>query len=961
MIEKTFNTGRVVGWSSYEEFLKETGTDPSVITPFIYQTLVTYGVTRLIELPAVGWVQSAGGKFYTQTIRVPGASWGAVPIIGLDYDAYMTLFEDPADSTEAKDGLDEQDKNAIEDAIGNVFTVYVSDENGRAVTNAVMDHGYLTFVAYPDILNFEHNVQNIDGSKLKLIVRGLSMEDLDVDELYYGPQGFVFAGNGLAESCYHRTENINNLMIQASSYLMLRVDGSAITAGGGYAQYSDMDIDLEGVVSGYVDINRLGDESYLLDSTEIAAFITDAQTAGVAVTTTAYDKIAVSDKDKYYYLVYGARQYTAPPEAASPMYILCINKDNGYTGLGVMLNIGSRAKVGYDSSDESNPPTKTLNLMGTFGNDSNRILYLKDKNMPDYIGSYWSQSNGWNGDVSYIHSNGIIDIDWNTLRFTYGATFVDAGRNSYIVCNPPGPTSPILMGRTVRVIGEVGPSEDAAAIHGMYVCTLSKDNDSQYSKIVLNRRGGYLNTTAQSTSDPRVGTDYTRLPDWPMSLRTPASGEHFLVDDSISDYACRIYRNEMVWINKPGGSGHKGYGGEWIVANIETSGAADLIVYRAPTYPLLDAASDVANYAGSSVDTAYTNAISVTNFSFLFPTNITVYANPYASATSASYTLSHTGTNDTITLGTLFTLKHTVANVYGTGESRWYQYGGEESSAVLLISSTSQKDGTNFYTLSGMTSHLDSGFPRSKQDIPDAGGSYYYDYPRAVSRITVDQFFNDFGLDITEYLHPDFRGTSMLKFLQNLVVYQHLGKPMSASNKRSVGFSTEYHLFTTSALASVVSTPPTEQNPVNATITLSAHTDPTSFSSPGFFTAQYINPDGSTFNIANPDYPIWGTVAKSKSGPQIMSASLYDGDGSRLDGSGSAGVIEADTVKPNDILVGLALGKSVDLLRGMKVRRLSTGGTCLIAEDGTRLYLSSTEPVSTVDEPIPEGSYGLGF
>ena len=217
MIEKTYNTGRVVGWSSYEEFLKETGTDPSVITPFIYQTLVTYGVTRLVELPAAGWIQSAGGKFYTQTIRVPGASWGAVPIIGLDYDAYMTLFEDPEDSTEARDELDEQDKNAIEDAIGNVFTVYVSDEDGRAVTNAVMDHGYLTFVAYPDVLNFESNVQNIDGSKLKLIVRGLSMEDLDVDELYYGPQGFVFAGNGLAESCYHRTENINNLMIQASS------------------------------------------------------------------------------------------------------------------------------------------------------------------------------------------------------------------------------------------------------------------------------------------------------------------------------------------------------------------------------------------------------------------------------------------------------------------------------------------------------------------------------------------------------------------------------------------------------------------------------------------------------------------------------------------------------------------------------------------------------------------------
>ena len=201
----------------------------------------------------------------------------------------------------------------------------------------------------------------------------------------------------------------------------------------------------------------------------------------------------------------------------------------------------------------------------------------------------------------------------------------------------------------------------------------------------------------------------------------------------------------------------------------------------------------------------------------------------------------------------------------------------------------------------------------------------------------------------------------MLKFLQNLVVYQHLGKSKSASNKRSVGFSTQYHLFTAMALSSIVSTPPTEQHPVDATITLSAHTDPTSFSSPGFFTAQYINPTGDVFNIANPDYPIWGTIAKSKNGAQIMSVSLYDGDGSRLDGSGSAGTIEADTVKPNDILVGLAMGLSVDILKKLRVQRTGAGISYLVAADGTRLYLSSTEPVATADDPIPEGSIGLGW
>lgn len=131
MAEKTYNTGRVVGWSTYEEFLKETGYDPNKITNYIYNTLVTYGVTRIVELAADGWVPSHGGKFYVQTVKVSGASWGAVPIVGLDYEHYLDVFTEPKKTSDDTENADVTDKNAIEEAIGNVFGVYVSDENGK--------------------------------------------------------------------------------------------------------------------------------------------------------------------------------------------------------------------------------------------------------------------------------------------------------------------------------------------------------------------------------------------------------------------------------------------------------------------------------------------------------------------------------------------------------------------------------------------------------------------------------------------------------------------------------------------------------------------------------------------------------------------------------------------------------------------------------------------------------------
>lgn len=961
MSEKTYNTGRVVGWSSYEEFLKETGLDSNDITSYVYQTLVTYGVTRIVSLRPEGWVQSHGGRFYMQTVSVPGASWGAVPILGLDYEYYLDVFTNPGVSTEGSDESDVIGKTALEEAVSNIFTVYVSDEYGNKSQSAVDPHGYLTFVAYPDVVKFQEDVAGLSGRELRLVVRGLSLEGLtDISELYFGPQGLMFAGNGFSTDSTHQTENINNLMIQASSYITLSINGNAFSTGGGYLMYSDADINLEGVVSGYLDTAKLTNDGYVMDDIEVEAFITTARAAGVIVTTDAYDVIDSSARSGYLYLVYGSPEYTNFPSNSRPIYILCIRREDGYTGLGVTLGHAGRAKLGYDAS---NPDlVKPLCLLYTIGTGSSRHLILKDKSMPDYIGAYWRQPNGWDGQVSYIQQNGLTEVPWSELQSDFGAQFHDEGRNSYISCTSLASDRRLIpVGSVLRIVGATSGPE-ASVVNGIYVCTESVDSGA--AGTTFNRRGGYLNTTVPTSVDYEEIYAFSRLPMWDPILNTDNRGDRYLVDMSTSDFPSRIYQNELIYVTQPGSTATvpptRGLEREFVVVNIETNTSADLIVYKKAALPTSITASGVSDYAGSLVNSQFTNAIKVSSLASVLPTTVEVYSNPYQGATASSYTISRGEGNDIITSGTIIQFQHSVSGVFGKDKEYWYQYLGESSGAVLA-SSVSQKGGTNFYTLSGMTSHLNQGFPRSKQDIPDALGSYHYDYPKAVSRIPVEQFFTDFGLDITQYLHPDFRGTSMLKFLQNLLVYEHLGKSASVTNKRNIGFSVDYYFYKKTDAASLISIRPTVDNPVRSTLHLDADTDPTSFSSPGFFLAHEINPEGSTFNLANPDYPIWATIAKSRTGAQTMSVSLIDADGSRLNGSGSEGSIDVDTIKPNDLLVAFALGKALDVLKGLRIQRISSGGNYLVMDDGTRVYITNQEPQSTPDDPIPEGSIGIGF
>lgn len=360
MAEKTYNTGRVVGWSSYEEFLKETGADPDVITNYIYQTLVTYGVTRIVTLPAdrTKWKQHSTDTttFYTTTIRVPGASWGAIPIVGIHYDTYIDKFYVGGDGNYKEAKPEEAyDKEALEKAVGNIFTCYVSDVNGKRTQSSVGADGYLTFAAYPDILDFLEEMQayDIEFGGLQLIVRGLSMKDLDVDTLYYGPQGLLFAGNGLIEDCMHKTVDISGLALAASGYLWFEIGGNSGGLLNHGTDFRNM-VNPSGIVlvttAGYVDMNWVngvgayaGNGVYGLTKSELEHdFLGTGKPFQIYAT--GYDVIPEQQRDDYVYLIYGDPKFTDYPTSGRPIYVFPVRKDDGRIAVGDFSDVGITTK-----------------------------------------------------------------------------------------------------------------------------------------------------------------------------------------------------------------------------------------------------------------------------------------------------------------------------------------------------------------------------------------------------------------------------------------------------------------------------------------------------------------------------------------------------------------------------------------------------------------------------------------
>jgi hypothetical protein len=92
-----------------------------------------------------------------------------------------------------------------------------------------------------------------------------------------------------------------------------------------------------------------------------------------------------------------------------------------------------------------------------------------------------------------------------------------------------------------------------------------------------------------------------------------------------------------------------------------------------------------------------------------------------------------------------------------------------------------------------------------------------------------------------------------------------------------------------------------------------------------------------------------------------MSISTIDDNGVQLDFSGNEGEIPVDKITWLDLLIGLGTGKSIDLLHGLKVRKTASDCNYLITADGTRLYISTTEPILGPGEELPDGSIGIGW
>lgn len=931
MAEKTYNTGRVVGWSSYEEFLKETKTDPNIITNYVYNTLVTYGVTRRIELTPTGWVASNGGQFYTQTIRVPGASWGAVPIVGLDYESYVDVFTHPGTTTKEVEAVDAEEKDILEEAVGNIFGVYVSDARGNKAASAVAEHGYLTFCAYPDILDFNGKIPTIGGI-LRLIVRGLSLEDLDVNTLYYGPQGFIFAGNGLVEDCYHETRDINNLSLNSAGYLWIGMGGNQVPAD--YrALVNHPNGNILVSTFGYLDLDFLYGTGAFSKSRAYGLTYAEYQDAlqGVKIVTTQVDVIKEDDRKDYVYLVAGEPSYEGYPPDAHPFFIFPVKKDTG------RINVGDFSRL------ETPKMKKIMDFTRTYGNDDKTVLYMYDKKLPDYFGSYWGKSCPDSDGLVYLGNNSLNNSWYDTpMAEVAGASYHRTGRNA---CWKFTDTSSDPVNKFDKAYYYVLYNQTDAQSSGFYLCT--KDTKYTDTIVQLNRIGGYINWNVPQWYKKK------REKDGAFAFELDLSGLSATIRNGVLEVGgVPIYPGEPLLI------GNQDYPDLVYVWNTVKDGKPKLIcrngglitgelptfVFNATLSQGIIERSDTHSHKiiipRDDWDSAVTNR------------TLDVF-------TDATHHDDFTPTVGEVISGSLVTLKHKKQGVWGYDKDYRYIVLDCTSDFVTLASAMVWVDNPNLSNVVGYPGKYNAAVPRYNQPIPK-NNSYYYNMKSVLSRLTARKVFQDFGWDIADYVDEEFQNMSWGEFLRECVLRKDLSVPSSPDTLRAYGLESHFDFYSKKDLnyTSGKIPEPTPTKPIHSSIRIAAKTTTKSF----FETVPYkaTTPSGDVVNINNVDYPIWVTVAKSRHGKQTMSVSVIDDNGSQLDFSGNDGDIEADKINWLDLLTGLGTGKAVDVLHGMRVRRTKSDCNYLLTADGTRLYISTTPP-DPDKEDIDLGSIGIGW
>ena len=934
-MKKTYNLGRAVGWSNYEEFLKENPTiDPAKVTRYIYETLVTYGVTRVVELVPGNWVASNGGKFYTQTVKVPGASWGAVPIVGIDYEYYLDMFANPTESKAEVEEVDTVEKEDLEEAIGNIFGVYVSDSNGRKATNSISTHGYLTFVAYPEILVFDEKMSRISGATMKLIVRGLSLEDLDVDTLYYGPQGFIFAGNGLVEDCYHEIRDINNVSFNSSGYLWMSMGGNPFPA------------DYRGVVThpqGQILTNTFG---YLnpdfVDGTGIFADIGSYgftyEQYGEALTAdelykldTAVNMIPEGERNDYLYLVTSRdASYTGYPDSPYPFFIIPVLKSTG------------KVNVGLYSSFEKPRTKKPIDFtrLYTANGDSAAVLYLYDKKLPDYLGNWWGGSTyatssdykPYSEGLHYTGNNSVNNSTKSNLDENQNATFQSDSTGRHACWKISG-SDFLDKGSLCLLVGNTNKKSN-----GLYLGTKAIDHGDDYCQ--FNRIGGYIPwVVPQWFSDKKVAAFEIDLTGINSSIQSGV----LYVDGN------PIFPGEVAMI----GTDDTGFKLVYVWNTIQDN-QPKLICYKNDTPHIIF--KDADNSSITQLSDAHSNRIRIAR---------SVWDSRHGDRTFDVWTddsnsYSFTTTESEVTAGSFYSVSHQKSGVWGYNKSYRYVVLSCKSDYVHLVSTMVWVDNPNLTSIVGVPGTYDAIVPRYNQVLPDSNGLYYYNMKSVLNRLTARKFFSDFGWDIEDYVDSDYCDLSMGEFLQECVIRSDMSVPKAPDTKRTVGIKSTMYLYSKEDLSYKEGKGAIPNAPIQASIKMDAKTDTKSFFDTVWYTAALVS-DGTTLNLNNDDFPIWVTVAKSRHGEQTMSVSVLDGSGAMLDMTGNGGTIEADTITWLDLLTGLGIGKALDLLHGMVVRRTASDCNYLLTADGTKLYISKTEPKLGPGETIEDGSIGIGW